>query len=222
MKPEDAGGCGTCKHWERWDDDGDPATGCCLLSPAADPDIMREDDTCPDWESRDSRADRLVKRMDGKRFGTEEGSAMMVCSTCGAEKPESGFYNGTGQCKACQNKRAQEYQRSDRGRAWRSEWRKTPAGRAYFRAKQSRYYARHAHKVRAGSTLRYHIRQGLLERPSFCSQCGAPQHFNLGQSYLEAHHHDYTKPLDVRWLCGPCHKLEHAWSGAKRAGRREK
>jgi len=44
------------------------------------------------------------------------------------------------------------------------------------------------------------IRSGLLVRQS-CERCSAhPAH---------AHHDDYGKPLDVRWLCRPCHTAHH-------------
>lgn len=33
-------------------------------------------------------------------------------------------------------------------------------------------------------------------------QCGA-------DSNLDRHHDDYSKPLDIRWLCGPCHVQWH-------------
>ena len=36
-----------------------------------------------------------------------------------------------------------------------------------------------------------------------CAFCGASDN-------LEAHHHDYSKPLDVTWLCRPCHRRFHA------------
>lgn len=46
------------------------------------------------------------------------------------------------------------------------------------------------------------IRDGRLIRPTVCSQCGK-------QCKPEAHHDDYTKPLEVRWLCRSCHCRHH-------------
>jgi hypothetical protein len=52
----------------------------------------------------------------------------------------------------------------------------------------------------AQSLLRYHVIKGHLVRPAKCEQCGSE-----GKK-IEAAHYDYTKPLDVRWLCIPCHR----------------
>ena len=41
-------------------------------------------------------------------------------------------------------------------------------------------------------------RQGVLVSPNRCGLCGA-------NGYVVAHHDDYSKPLDVRWLCKKCH-----------------
>lgn len=43
---------------------------------------------------------------------------------------------------------------------------------------------------------------GRLVPPPACEGCGKDRP-------LQAHHHDYTKPLDVKWLCAPCHGKKH-------------
>lgn len=51
----------------------------------------------------------------------------------------------------------------------------------------------------ASSILRTAVRFGVVE-PQGCVVCGQP---GVG------HHHDYSKPLDVIWLCQPHHWAEH-------------
>ena len=53
----------------------------------------------------------------------------------------------------------------------------------------------------ARSEVAWAVRNGHLIREP-CSQCGALK--------AEAHHEDYTKPLEVVWLCRSHHKLRHA------------
>lgn len=46
------------------------------------------------------------------------------------------------------------------------------------------------------------IKTGKLERKP-CEQCGS-------EKRIHAHHDDYSKPLDVAWLCSEHHKKRHA------------
>lgn len=46
------------------------------------------------------------------------------------------------------------------------------------------------------------LESGELTRALSCESCG-------DASRLEAHHADYSKPLDVKWLCIKCHRTLH-------------
>lgn len=78
-----------------------------------------------------------------------------------------------------------------------------PTRIAEKRAEISRaYYARPANapKNSARHISKHAIESGKLVRQP-CEKCGSEP--------TEAHHDDYSKPLDVRWLCKPCHGQEH-------------
>lgn len=48
----------------------------------------------------------------------------------------------------------------------------------------------------------YRVRTGAIERKP-CQKCGSAK--------AEMHHEDYGKPLEVIWLCRPCHNDLHDW-----------
>lgn len=58
------------------------------------------------------------------------------------------------------------------------------------------------HKVAAHSAVDTAKDSGALT-PQPCERCGATED-------IHAHHADYSKPLEVEWLCRRCHKQEHA------------
>ena len=46
--------------------------------------------------------------------------------------------------------------------------------------------------------------------PQSCEACGRENYRKAdGRSGIHAHHADYNKPLEVCWLCEPCHKKWH-------------
>lgn len=56
-------------------------------------------------------------------------------------------------------------------------------------------------KYKARTAVSNALRDGrLIKQP--CEHCGATEK-------VQAHHNDYSKPLDVEWLCFKCHR-EHA------------
>lgn len=66
-----------------------------------------------------------------------------------------------------------------------------------------RQIAKSPEKERARMLAGVAIQSGKLVREP-CSACGNKS------VKTEAHHDDYSKPLEVRWLCPPCHDAHHA------------
>ena len=63
----------------------------------------------------------------------------------------------------------------------------------------AKYKALNPHKQRAKDLVAKAIAAGTLQRQP-CVECGAK---------AQAHHDDYTKPLDVTWLCSKHHAAHH-------------
>jgi ribosomal protein S27AE len=62
---------------------------------------------------------------------------------------------------------------------------------------------RYPQKYLAWRTVSNSLRSGKLIKPDICSKCGSGKK-------IQAHHEDYSKPLDIIWLCFKCHReLEH-------------
>lgn len=100
-------------------------------------------------------------------------------------------------CMGCgQTKPLDDYYRNKGGLAGRQSrckpcFKKQILAPTNYRERQN---ARHA--------VRYAIQTGKMVRPDTCSACGS-------FCNAHAHHDDYTKRLDVRWLCKPCHEEVH-------------
>jgi Bacillus phage endonuclease len=58
-------------------------------------------------------------------------------------------------------------------------------------------------KEKARQKLTRAIERGHLVRPEHCSKCRR-------KSRVQGHHTDYSKPLEIVWLCRSCHRAEHA------------
>lgn len=61
---------------------------------------------------------------------------------------------------------------------------------------------RNPEKYKARVILRNAVNQALIFKPEICDNC-------CEVKLLEGHHHNYSKPLDVEWLCKSCHLEVH-------------
>ena len=72
---------------------------------------------------------------------------------------------------------------------------------------EGHYEAQRAHKAVFDA-----MKSGKLIRPWICDRCEFVDRVKREaweNSLINAHHSDYAKPLDVIWLCSPCHHEEH-------------
>jgi len=144
---------------------------------------------------------------------------MKQCFKCGEVKDLSCFYKHKqmkdghlGKCKDCTRKDVQtnrknniEYYREyDRNRRSRT---KKETKKAYRLRKPAAYAAR--------NQVNNYLRDGKISKPDRCESCGN------SHERLHAHHHDYSKPLDIAWLCPPCHFDWHQKYGEANNGSRQ-
>ena len=136
-------------------------------------------------------------------------STAKTCFKCGVEKPLSEFYRHPrmidghmGKCKACakrdvrmnRRRRISYYRKYEQERSARDS-RKEQVRRYMLRRKSNC-----PERKQACSLVGSAIKRGVLVRRS-CEVCGDPK--------SQAHHSDYDKPLDVRWLCFKHHRQVH-------------
>ena len=77
---------------------------------------------------------------------------------------------------------------------------KTPAGKRAIKICSRRQKIKFPEKIAARAAVNLAVHQGtLVKRP--CEHCGAKR--------VHGHHTDYSRPLDVMWLCQKCHTNEH-------------
>jgi len=142
-------------------------------------------------------------------------TTIKTCFKCGAEKPLTEFYKHPmmtdghlGKCKECtkldvrknRKKRIDYYREYDRKRGNRisNEW-------------ITEYRKSNAQQTRARNAVNNAVRDGRIIKPKSCSECSS-------EFAIHGHHDDYSKPLEVRWLCAACHHQWHAKNGPGKSG----
>lgn len=128
------------------------------------------------------------------------------CFKCGVEKPVGEFYKHPmmadghlNKCKECTRNDV----RSNR-RARIDYYRAYDVSRSSRQSKEYRlrFRKKYPKAAWARTSVGNAIRDGKLKRGDACEMCGSRKH-------LHAHHDDYNRPLDVRWLCALCHSAWH-------------
>jgi len=148
------------------------------------------------------------------------------CYCCNIEKDISDFHkrklsrDGRATwCKLCAKKHQQEYHRQNKSKstAYAKEYRlnnyerlikydrlrsKTIKRKQLHKECDNRYRKIHLLKYKAITAAGNAIRDKKLVKKTHCERCGK-------KTRLHKHHEDYSRPLQIVWLCQPCHILRH-------------
>ena len=131
------------------------------------------------------------------------------CFKCLCEKPLEAFYKHSmmadghlNKCKECTKNDVAKHKQENLEKV--RQYDKMRASMPHRISKTAQvvkeYRKTFPERAKANAMVAYALRNGKLSRGS-CVVCGAK---------AVAHHPDYSKPLDVVWLCQPHHKQEHA------------
>lgn len=151
--------------------------------------------------------------------------SVKVCGKCktektidqfGQKKSHNGKFYPTFMCRTCSTQSSKEWAAKNPDKR-KAIWRRhaevnresyAEANRRYFQRHRERrmeamqrYWAANPGKRAARHAVAYALQTGRLTRKP-CEECGS-------EKRVHAHHHDYDKPLDVKWLCSLCHGKEH-------------
>jgi len=149
---------------------------------------------------------------------------MKVCRECQMEKPLSDFYKHPrmadghlNKCATCVKTRIEKHRQEniERIREYdkqrgnephrveaRKQYIKTEAGKQAKKRAMDAYRKRHPLRYASHMIVQKAVLDGDLLKASNCSVCDSTEK-------IEGHHDDYTKPMEVRWLCESCHKEWH-------------
>lgn len=122
-----------------------------------------------------------------------------ICERCQTEKPLEEFYRNRSRpqgrsywCKDC----CKLYERLPHRKGRHTKWRNSPKGKLKTKQYSQEHYQGEKPKQKARSAIHRLIKMGIVKRMP-CEICGD------GNS--QGHHPNYSKPLEVMWLCQSHH-----------------
>lgn len=136
---------------------------------------------------------------------------MKKCGKCSCEKSSAEFHNRAASidglssiCKSCQSVYDKARANNPKRVKARLDYQKTDRGKKASAKAKKKWADNNTVKRAANIIIGNAIRDGVVTRGN-CEICG--------EEKTHAHHDDYAKPLDVRWLCPTHHSQWHAENG---------
>lgn len=139
---------------------------------------------------------------------------MKLCGECEAEKDQSEFGKRSAsadglasRCRRCQSDYDKARSKLPKRVKARAKYAQTEAGKAAGSKAKKKWAENNLVKRAANVIIGNAIRDGRIEKGHFCSICG------IDNVKIHGHHDDYSRPLEVRWLCSMCHEDWHRDNG---------
>ena len=149
---------------------------------------------------------------------------MKTCLLCSSEKETSEFGKDSSTsdgisryCMSCNRLKGRRYRESnkasvrtknkkyreshkDEAKVLFDNWSKHNKDKIYASSLRSR--AKYPERDKARRALRRAVASGKVAKLFYCEECCSDKN-------IEGHHEDYSKPLEVKWLCRKCHRSLH-------------
>lgn len=141
-----------------------------------------------------------------------------TCIRCSEEKAPDEFYGHPqmadgllGACKACCKRDERKRRRLNPDVQKYDTERSSDPKRVELRRRTSKIYRENNPSARAAhGAVERAIRSGSILKEN-CLFCAADKN-------IHGHHRDYSRPLDVVWLCAKCHRRLHAYFPETKVG----
>lgn len=153
-----------------------------------------------------------------------------VCKKCGRELLISNFYvhkqmsdGHLNICKDCVRMRVHNYRENnidkireydrnrpnakERNRKQRLSVKQDEVKYQKYKEQKNEWAKRNKYKRKAQNRVEIALKNGTLKKSNKCEFCGKIN------CEIEGHHYNYSKPLDVIWLCTECHGKVHRQYG---------
>lgn len=135
-----------------------------------------------------------------------------ICSICLENKGHLDFYKNkrapdglAARCKVCNLSYKKEWSKNNKEKLslYHKIWRVREKNKGTLREKEIKWkksqVARYPEKYKARIALNNAVIYRKITKASNCSACSST-------SNIQGHHPDYSKPLEVIWLCISCHR----------------
>lgn len=139
---------------------------------------------------------------------------MKTCAGCNQVKPDLDFRTRAAAphllqslCKCCESEKARAYKKTRAGANSQSTaeaaYKRSPKGKEAIKRSKQAQRERNPDRLAARSALRHALVAGKVRKWPVCAMpC-------CQETRVQAHHADYSRPLDVVWLCKAHHSAAH-------------